>query len=421
LSTAPYIFDSFVLEIYSVLFVGASLFVVKDEQRKDVNFIYNYCFSCNITNIFLTAKLAEEFLIIENEERYLKNLTLIVGGEAFSVAKSYKYTIVNEYGPTENTVCTTKFKIIQGSKNVYIGKPISNSKCYVLDRDLNPLPIGAVGELYIGGVGLARGYLNRPDLTAERFILNPFQTRAERDNKHYGICGKNARLYRTGDLVRWLSDGNLEYIGRNDFQVKIRGYRIELGEIEAILSSYNGIKQSVVLAKEHINSDNTTTGNKYLVGYYVAVDRYSLNQQEILNYLQAKLPEYMVPNILIELEKLPLTLNGKLDRKALPDPEFTNIESYIAPRNELEQKLCEIWSEILGLAADKVSIHDDFFRLGGDSISAIKLVNKINKTLNINISISFLFKYKSIITLFKELKLVKEKKECYCHKEKLRF
>ncbi|CAF3102918.1 unnamed protein product, partial [Rotaria sp. Silwood2] len=166
--------------------------------------------------------------------------------------------------------------------------PIINMKIYVLDNKLTPLPIGSVGELYIGGVGLARGYLNRPDLTAEKFIANPFQSDVDK------LQNKNARLYKTGDLVRWLPDGNLEYIGRNDFQVKIRGYRVELGEIESVLLSYEGIKQSAVLVKEHTDSDGVSTGNKYLVGYYVSDCK--LDAVIVLNYLQARLPEYMIPN-----------------------------------------------------------------------------------------------------------------------------
>jgi acyl-coenzyme A synthetase/AMP-(fatty) acid ligase len=188
----------------------------------------------------LTTKVAEEYLQLENNKLYL--ITLIVAGEKLSLIKLNKFDFINEYGPTENTVCTTQFRVTECNKNILIGAPIFNTSCYVLDKNLRPLPIGAVGELYIGGVGLARGYLNRPELTAEKFIANPFRSELER------VESKNTRLYKTGDLVRWLPDGNLEYIGRNDFQVKIRGYRIELGEIESILSTYAGISQSVVIA-----------------------------------------------------------------------------------------------------------------------------------------------------------------------------
>ena len=254
-----------------------------------------------------------------------------------------------------------------------------------MDNNLNLVPVRTVGELYIGGDGVGCGYLNRPELTAEKFIANPFQMKEERDDKKYGKAGRNARIYRTGDLVRWLPDGNLEYIGRNDFQVKIRGYRIELGEIESILSLYEGIKQSVVLARDHKGKDEVVSNNKYLVGYYVS--ELKLDEDDILNYLGARLPEYMVPSILVYLNELPLTINGKLDRKALPDPEFGSRENYVAPRNEIEQKVCQIWSEVLGLAEDKIGIRDDFFRLGGDSIVSIQLVSRLRQRLELPVSI----------------------------------
>ena len=330
---------------------------------------------------------------------------VILGGEKLSSSiieklsklpndiKSRFDLIIDEYGPTESTVGIYGNQVYLDKKSTK-GRLYYNSKAYVLDSVLMPLPIGAIGELYIGGVGLARGYLNQPSLTAEKFILNPFQTTEEKNDKSFSKEGKNARLYKTGDLVRWLPDGNLEYIGRNDFQVKIRGYRIELEEIESSLSSYIGIKQSIVLAKEHINSEGEPIGNKYLVGYYVSEDK--LDEENILNYLKSKLPDYMIPSFIVHLDKLPLTINGKLDRRALPDPEFTNSDSYKAPRNELEAKVCRIWSEVLGLTEDKVGIRDDFFSLGGNSILAIKLVSKLNKELDSNISVSAIFKHNTI-------------------------
>ena len=291
--------------------------------------------------------LVNHLSILPIKEIYYRH---ILGGEKLSSSiiskiqnlydrkNNISLTIYDEYGPTEATVGTCNSQVYP-NKNRAIGKPYNNYKVYVLDKNLRPLPIGAIGELYIGGVGLARGYLNRPELTAEKFIANPFRSELE------GVESKDTRLYKTGDLVRWLPDGNLEYIGRNDFQVKIRGYRIELGEIESILSTYAGISQSVVIAKEHVDIEGVTTGNKYLVGYYVSKVR--LNEEKIINYLGSRLPEYMIPSILVYLEKLPLTINGKLDRKALPDPEFTNIDNYVAPRNELESQVCKIWLLVL--------------------------------------------------------------------------
>ncbi|NDB86865.1 MAG: gramicidin biosynthesis protein, partial [Alphaproteobacteria bacterium] len=242
----------------------------------------------------------------------------------------------------------------------------------------------------------------------EKFIANPFQSDEERADKKYGLAGRNARLYRTGDLVRWLPDGNLEYIGRNDFQVKIRGYRIELGEIENALLEYEGIKQSVVLAREHmklVDGDNVDddlgvdTYNKYLAGYYVSEKK--LDEAHLFKYLQSKLPEYMVPSVLVHLEQFPLTINGKLDRKALPDPEFGgDINNYVAPRDEVEKQICKIWAEVLGLPEEKLGIKDDFFRLGGDSIVSIQLVSRLRQRLGLQLSIKDIFNYKNIERLY---------------------
>ncbi|WP_442902202.1 phosphopantetheine-binding protein [Francisella sp. 19X1-34] len=243
-----------------------------------------------------------------------------------------------------------------------------------------------IGELYIGGAGLARGYLNRAELTEERFVSNPFATESD-------IAKGYTRLYKTGDLVRWLEDGNIEYIGRNDDQVKIRGYRIELGEIENQLSAIAGVKQSCVLAKDRNN-------NKYLVGYYVS-DVESLTQEEILNQLSKVLPEYMVPSVLVKIDSMPLTVNGKLDRKVLPDPEFVNEDSYVAPATELEEKLCTIFAEVLGL--ERVGITDDFFRIGGNSILAIKLSHRLSKELDKELSVASIFRYKNISNLLSYL------------------
>jgi acyl-CoA synthetase (AMP-forming)/AMP-acid ligase II/acyl carrier protein len=319
--------------------------------------------------------------------------------------------IINEYGPTEATI-TSLVNRFKGNA-LSIGTQISNTTIYILDSNLSVLPIEAVGELYIGGVGLARGYLNRADLTAEKFIANPFQTEEERNDKRYGLHGRNARLYRTGDLVRWLPDGNLEYIGRSDFQVKIRGYRIELGEIESVLNQYSGIKQSVVIAREHVDNEGSFTGNKYLVGYYVAEEGEEHDNEKVLDYLSTQLPEYMVPTVLVQLERLPLTINGKLDRNALPIPEFGSkgSDSYVGPRNEIEQKICEIWAETLGLSVEQVGIRDDFFKLGGDSIISIQIVSRLNKALITHVKVHDIFTCKTIEKLSERLVTDNEGKE----------
>jgi len=323
--------------------------------------------------------------------------TIILGGEKtknlHNFTNSKVKLVIDEYGPTETTVGVYARELYNKSKPVKFFR-YKGAKFYVLDKSLSYVPLGTIGELYIGGECVARGYLKKPDLTAEYFLANPFEI---------------GRLYKTGDLVRWLPDGNIEYIGRNDFQVKIRGYRIELGEIENALSSYSGIKQSVVLAKERkdINTEEATN-NKYLVGYYVAEAK--LNEENILSYLQTKLPEYMVPSVLIYLESLPLTINGKLDRKALPEPELTDNNTYLAPRNELERKVCQIWAQVLGLPEDKVSIRDDFFRLGGDSIIAIQLVSRLRQRLALNITVKDIFYYRAVEKLLSVISNISHKK-----------
>ncbi len=243
---------------------------------------------------------------------------------------------------------------------------------------MNPVAIGVIGEMYIGGAGLARGYLNQPELTAKCFIANPFATAADQAKRY-------TRLYKTGDLVRYLPDGNIEYMGRSDFQVKINGYRIELGEIETVLNRYPAVKQVVVLVKEH-------EGNKYLVAYYVAENEF--NATDLKNYLSKNLPDYMLPHAYVYLKQFPLTINGKLDRAALPEPALVNADQYVAPRNELEEKMVSILEELLKVRP--IGIKDDFFRIGGNSILALKFVAKLKSQINLSLKISELFSSRDI-------------------------
>ncbi|MCE3269443.1 MAG: amino acid adenylation protein, partial [Burkholderiales bacterium] len=267
--------------------------------------------------------------------------------------------------------------------------------------ELNPVSPGEVGELYLGGTGLARGYLNLPDLTSKCFIANPLQTKEEKTKN------KNNRLYKTGDLVRYLDKDELEYIGRNDFQVKIRGFRIELGEIESTLMNYPGIKHAVVLVKEHTNTtERNEVMPKYLICYYVAET--NLVKEKIINYLSKILPEYMVPNILVSLDNLPLTLNGKLDRVALLNYKIDRDSQYVPPNNELEIELCHIWSEILKIPVDAIGTKDDFFKLGGDSLLAVSLINRINSKYKCQIKIVDILIAK---TMDKLIPLIKESNE----------
>ena len=392
-------FDLTVTNTLCALCLGSQV-VIYANQLHDIECYKDYLIQNKINIIKLVPSYFE---LIVNILPMTQVNKIILGGEKLSATiinklhqvygnkKDIDLTVYDEYGPTETTVgaCCS---IVYPDTNLTIGKPYFNYKVYVLNAQLKPLPIGAVGELYIGGLGLARGYLNQSRLTEERFITNPFQTEADKEQN------KNVRLYKTGDLVRWLHDGNLEYVGRNDCQVKMRGYRIGLEEIAKVLSTYPGIIQSVVLAR---GAEEVTSG-KYLVGYYVADNK--LNEEDILEHLQNQLPAYMVPTILVHLEQLPLTMNGKLNEEALPEPKLTQSKLYIAPRNELETKVCQIWEQVLGLAPDTVGIQDDFFRLGGDSILTIKVLNRINQILNLSINLSALFKYSSVEKFVNHLK-----------------
>lgn len=395
LQFSPLVFDAFVEQFSMALFTGSTLVIpTKNELLTNAaNIIREY----KVTHLDAVPAFLSE---LELDDYRFK--CVIAGGDRCSLSLAKKYrNLINDYGPTETTIsaiqyCVTDPGFLNGLSSVPIGRPIANVTCYILDQQRQPLPIGVIGELYIGGAGIARGYLNQPELTLERFIPNPFQTVQER------LDGNNARLYKTGDLVRYLRDGNIEYIGRNDFQVKIRGYRIELGEVESNLLNYPEIKQAVVLAKEN-NSRNTSessilsNGNKYLIGYYVS-DK-ELHNDSILSYLAAHLPDYMVPSVLVYLERLPLTINGKLDRKALPDPKLTSADNYVAPRSELEHQICAIYAEVLGLPVNQLGIHDDFFRLGGNSILAIKLASKINNYFESQIKIATIFSARCIANL----------------------
>ncbi|MGD9153863.1 MAG: amino acid adenylation domain-containing protein, partial [Gammaproteobacteria bacterium] len=346
-------FDATTFEVWGALLNGASLYIPANKMDlvSDVNLFRDFLKDKQISILWLTRTLFDQIFLLD--EKIFKELSyLLVGGESLTrdlifklVSSNYKPKhVINGYGPTENTTFSCVLDItpedIADKNSVPIGKPFSYRTAYILNEGLMPLPVGAIGELYVGGTGMARGYLNSPKLTEERFINNPFQSEKEK------IRGLNNKLYRTGDLVRWLPDRKIEYVGRNDFQVKIRGYRIELGEIENVLNTFAGIKRSAVLAHEDVS------GSKYLVGYYVS--QAALNEDEIKEYIRKSLPDYMVPNILIHLEDLPLTANGKLDMRALPTPEINNANDYVAPRNELEKEVCSIWAEALGLKPEQV-------------------------------------------------------------------
>ncbi|WP_275361910.1 non-ribosomal peptide synthetase [Xenorhabdus bovienii] len=354
---ANYVFDASVFEIFPALITGASLFIVPSEITHNSEQLLTFISTHSITKAFIPTALMNAF-----SAEFLQSTLQVIhtGGEALNALTIPEgVTVFNQYGPTEITVCATQHQLQNGDKS--IGKSIDNTRLYVLGRDRHLVPVGAPGELYIGGAGVARGYLNQPELTTERFVANPFATPED-------IAKGYTRLYKTGDLVRWLPSGELEYLGRNDFQVKIRGFRIELGEIESALVMHPQVKHAVVIDREH-------QGHKVLAAYLVVEG--AVSDDMLLAYLSEHLPDYMLPASLTFMEAIPLTLNGKVDRRALPEPVFGDRENYIAPRNALESQLCALWQDVLGL--ERVSINDNFFRIGGDSIISIQLASRLRQ------------------------------------------
>jgi amino acid adenylation domain-containing protein/non-ribosomal peptide synthase protein (TIGR01720 family) len=397
---ANYVFDAHVWELFTVLTHGHRLYIASDEQRMDLGLLERYIQENKINIGTIPPALL-------NRETTLPLDTIVMAGEVSSrkVMEAYierGVLVINAYGPTEGTVCASCHRHKKGEGNRNIGHPMWNMTCYILDGNLKPLPVGAEGELCIGGAGIARGYLNKPELTAERFIKNPFQTEEEKAR------GRNGVLYKTGDLARHLPDGNIEYLGRNDFQVKVRGFRIELGEIESKMLEYAGVKQSVVVTKER-------GGEKYLAAYYVGEEE--IKAVELRAYLEGKLPEYMVPNTYMKLDSLPLTASGKLDRRALPELEYQGENGYEGPRNDTERELMKIFAGVLGLDEGIVSVTGDFFRLGGNSIMAIKLAHRIHRELGKSIRVADIFAHRTIRNIVERTGDKEEERPRICRKE----
>ncbi|MFN0242929.1 MAG: MupA/Atu3671 family FMN-dependent luciferase-like monooxygenase [Planctomycetota bacterium] len=345
-----------------------------------------------VTHLQCTPSMMRMLLTDEQNHASLRTLKhVMIGGEAFPIALAQEMgrvltsaTVTNMYGPTETTIWSSTHPVDRSPTSIPIGTPIANTQFYVLDKELRPVPIGVPGELYIGGDGVVRGYFNRAELTAERFVADPFRAGA-----HAG----NARMYKTGDLVRWRRDGTVEFLGRTDFQVKIRGYRIELGEIEAQLSLARNVREAIVLARED------TPGDARLVAYVVA-DTQRPEIADLREQLRAKLPEYMVPAHFAFLDRMPLTPNGKVDRKALPPPEAleeNRAASYVAPENGLETLLLELWQETLGQS--KIGVEDNFFDIGGHSLLVVRLHRKLAKMVQQAVSLTDLYRFPTIRSL----------------------
>ncbi len=401
--TAPFTFDISVWQMFSALLMGGNIVIYKEEMIYEPTSLLTSIKENNVNILQLVPSYVSEILNIDSENVLNQLNYFIVTGEAVSPAllsdwfnKYPKVPVANAYGPTEasDDVSTHYMNQTPDVVNVSIGKPMSNLQLYVVDSSSNLCPVGVQGELWVSGIGVGRGYLNDEEKTKKSFIDNPFV--------------EGERIYKTGDLARWLPDGSLEYLGRIDNQVKVRGHRIELGEIENLLSKSRAVKSCCVLAKKDHRGSNR------LIGYVVSEEEF--DKYNLQNYLKSKLPEYMVPGLWINLDVMPLTANGKIDRKALPNPDESEFsaQEYTAPTNETESQLVMIWQNLLGI--DKIGIHDDFFELGGHSLLATRLVSELRKSMKVELTIKDIFEFATIEQLALCLQYVideqkKDKKE----------
>ncbi|KYG36478.1 hypothetical protein AZF08_26070 [Bacillus gaemokensis] len=380
---STFVFDSFITHFFGPIVSGSTVYILNDKQCVDPMDIKNAITLWQITHLQSTPNFL--FKVLENmnllDFRSIKNV--VVGGEKITpmlIKKlktlNPKVEICNEYGPTENSVISTMLSITNAEQKISIGKPISNVKIFILGKNNALQPINVPGEICISGDGIAKGYLNQPGLTAEKFVENPFSP--------------GERMYRTGDLAKWLPDGSIEYIGRIDDQVKIRGYRIELGEVESALQKVELVRESIVVARE--NED----GLKQLCAYFVGDE--SLTVGQLREAMSQELPDYMIPSYFVQLAQMPLTPNGKIDRKALPEPE-QNLQTgteYVAPQTPIEEMLVSIWQTVLGVP--QIGVLDNFFDLGGDSIKSIQVSSRLYQA-GYRVDMKNLFKYSTVSSL----------------------
>jgi amino acid adenylation domain-containing protein len=421
-------FDASVWEIFPYLVKGASVTIINPGIKTDIEMLNRYYETHDITIGFLPTQLCERFMQLENHS--LRKL--LTGGDRLRTFIKRDYELYNNYGPTENTVVNTSFPVNRDHTNIPIGRPVDNNRIYILDKNhLLLQPIGIPGELCIGGDGLARGYLNNPELTEKKFVravishsslvIKNFK-RAVNGHLSFVISSpsklspndqcpmtndRSYKLYRTGDLVRWLPDANIEFLGRIDRQVKIRGFRIELGEIESRLLKYTAIKDAVVIAR------TGNDGDKYLCAYFVAG---TIDITRLREFLSASLPDYMIPSYFLQMQHLPLTSSGKVNRKTLPEPVIKTGKNVVSPRDEIEKKLLDIWSEVLGRDAlpasqmhasqlhEAIGIDHHFFELGGHSLKAAIVISMIHKVFNVRLTLAQLFTRPTIRALAQSIR-----------------
>jgi tyrocidine synthetase-3 len=378
LQKTTFCFDVSVWELLLPLITGSRMVFIIPEGNKDPAYLWNLICTENISITHFVPSMLSAFLSTFKAAESNSLRAVVASGEELKLAvvKDFKaifpdVKLYNLYGPTEAAIDVTAVELSAYEARVTIGKPVANTQIYFVDNKNNIQATGVCGELLIGGVQVSRGYLNKSELTSQKFIDNPF----DKNDKY--------KLYKTGDIGRWLSDGSIELLGRIDDQIKIRGFRVELGEIQNQLLNYPGISESIVLYQQ-------SKGNHFLVGYYVS--KFELSALELQNHLRKYLPDYMVPSAYLRLDVLPLTANGKVNKANLPLPELLAEREFIAPSNDLEETLAAIWSEVLGLEKEKISVNSSFFDLGGHSLLAVLLVNKINQVFDMNISFRTFFK-----------------------------
>jgi amino acid adenylation domain-containing protein len=388
LQKTPFSFDASVWEFYAPLFTGGRLVMARPGGHRDAEYLCETIAREGITTIQLVPTLLRMMLEQPGFARCTSLARVFCGGEALPTDLRDRFhrtaggELINLYGPTETCIDATFHVCGRGEAGLPIGRPIANTEIYLLDERRQPVPLGVPGELYIGGAGVGLGYLHNPTLSAERFLADPYRQTP------------GAKLYRTGDLGRYLADGNIEYLGRIDNQIKLRGHRIELGEIETTLARHAEIAACVVVVRED------QPGDKRLAAYFVPHTGKLPRTPELRQFIKDQLPDYMVPSGFVKLASLPLLPNGKVDQRALPAPDDNHAEladGFVAPRNQLERDVAQIWREVLGIA--QVGIYDDFFALGGHSLIATQLTSRIRKLFHVDLPLRELFAAPTVLGL----------------------
>ncbi|NIM15673.1 MAG: amino acid adenylation domain-containing protein [Candidatus Aminicenantes bacterium] len=411
-------FDGFITSFFTPIISGAKIVLLSEIGMKDIIKIKN-ALTCHQVNHFISVPSLYHVIVeslTREEASSLKIVTLAGDHVSPNILettkdKNPKIEIVNEYGITEAAVMSTIYRHQEKETQIKIGEPIGNTRIYIIDGHYHLQPIGVPGELCIAGVGLARGYLNKPELTTEKFgkaVISHLSLEtgsfysSQKTNDRCPMI--NAKLYRSGDLARWLPDGNIEFLGRKDYQIKIRGYRIELGEIENQLRTYDPIKEAVVLAKEN------NQGEKYLYAFLLTDNESNIkiDVSALRQYLSKKLPDYMIPAYFLEIDQIPLTPNGKIDNRTLLNLNEVIAEAeYVEPRNETEEKLVQIWKNLLD--TQRIGIKDNFFNIGGDSIKSIRLMNLINEEFNKKFELADIYENETIEKLAEKVQLIQDK------------